>query len=73
MGYYREDLYSQYTHLRDVELEVEYLTSLHLDSDEIAEKAKRANVIFEEFLETIDDLARSLDALSEGALNDETD
>lgn len=73
MGYFEEDLYSQYTHLRDVELEVEYLTSLHLDSDEIAEKAKRTNIIFEEFLETIVDLARSLDALSEGALNDETD
>lgn len=65
MGYFTDELYSQYTHLSDVELEINYLTSLHLDSDEIREKAARTNAAYEEFLEAIDDLARSLDALSE--------
>ena len=65
MGFFRSELYSQDTHLRDVELEVEYLTNLHLDSDEIREKADRANATFEEFLEAIDDLACSLDVASE--------
>lgn len=65
MGFFRNELYSQDTHLRDVEIEVEYLTSLHLDSDEIREKAERANATFEEFLEAIDDLACSLDVISE--------
>lgn len=64
MGCFRDNLYSQDTHLRDVELEVEYLTGMHLDSAEIAEKAKRTNDIFEEFLEAIDDLACSLDDLA---------
>lgn len=65
MGFFRSELYSQDTHLRDVELEVEYLTSLHLDSDEIREKSERANATFETFLEAIDDLACSLDVVSE--------
>lgn len=65
MGCFRDNLYSQCTHLRDVELEVEYLTGLCLDSDELAEKAKRTNDIFEEFLEAIDDLACSLDTFVE--------
>ena len=65
MGFFRSELYSQDTHLRDVELEVEYLTSLHLDSDESREKSERANATFETFLEAIDDLACSLDVVSE--------
>lgn len=65
MGSFSNELHSQYTHLGDVELEVEYLTHLHLDSEEIAEKARKTKIAFDEFLEAVEDLAYSLDALTE--------